>query len=629
MTIPAIQGAAHRSPLEGRTVETGGVVTAVDSNGFYLQDPAGDGDDATSDAVFVFTGGQPGVAAGDAVTLRGTVSEFVPGGAASNNLPTTQLSGPTDIAVVASGNTLPAPVVLGERGRRRPTEIIEDDNFAAFKPETDGADSFESLEAMRVTVRDAVAVAPTSDFGEIYAAADDGAGATNLSQRGTLNIEGGTGGPTATNTLGGDFNPERIQFDDDAGILPGFATPVVSTGARLGPVTGVVSYAFGNYEVLATEPYEVVRPSDLRPEASELRGGEHALTTATYNVLNLDPNDADGNADVAGGQFAAVAGHIARNLNAPDIIGLHEIQDDDGSADTDMTSAALTLRTLADAIAAAGRPRYAFVDNPFITDDETGGEPGGNIRTALLYREDRVDLVEGSVRTVVDPADQASNPANPFADSRLPLAADFAFGGETVTVVANHFTSKGGSAPRSAPCSRPPTAARSSAPPRPGRWRPSWTGCWRPNRARTSSCSATSTSSSSRSRSRRSRARADRSAISRRPCRRTSGTPTSTRATANRSTTSWPRPAWRRRPGSTPCTSTASSPARRATTTRSSRASTSATLRASTAPTTTAAATGAPRTSTTAIQTRSARIGRWPRPRPSRVETPGAWVAGL
>ncbi len=445
--IPDIQGAAHASPLVGRVVSTGGVATAVDSNGFYLQDAAGDGDAATSDAVFVFTGGRPAVAVGDALTLQGTVSEFVPGGAASNNLSTTQISGPTAIAVASSGNALPAPVVIGEGGRRPPTETIEDDGFASFDPDTDGTDFFESLEAMRVTVRDAVAVGPTTDFGEIYAVADGGAGATNLSARGTVNIEGGGGGPTVTNTLGGDFNPERIQFDDDTGLLPGFATPEVSTGARLSPVTGVVSFAFGQYEVLATEPYAVARPSALRPESSDLRGGADALTVATYNVLNLDPNDADGSTDVAGGQFAAVAGHVVRNLNAPDILGLQEIQDDDGAANTDVTSASLTLQTLADAIAAAGGPRYSFIDNAFITDDETGGEPGGNIRVAFLYRDDRVDLVEGSVRTITDPADQAANPDSPFADSRLPLAADFAFNGETVTVVTNHFTSKGGSAP--------------------------------------------------------------------------------------------------------------------------------------------------------------------------------------
>ena len=445
--IPEIQGAAHASPLVGQTVATGGVVTAVDSNGFYLQDAAGDGNTATSDAVFVFTGGAPTVAVGDAVTLRGTVSEFVPGGASSNNLSTTQITSPTGIAVASSGNALPAPVVIGEGGRRPPSEVIEDDGFASFDPETDGTDFFESLEAMRVTVRDAVAVGPTTDFGEIYTVADGGAGATNLIARGTVNIEGGSGGPTVTNTLGGDFNPERVQIDDDAGLLPGFATPEVSTGARLGPVTGVVGFAFGQFEVLATEPYAVVQPSALQPETGDLRGGADALTVATYNVLNLDQNDADGSADVADGQFAAVAAHIARSLNAPDIVGLQEIQDNDGASNTAVTSASLTLQTLAEAIAAAGGPRYSFVDNPFITDDETGGEPGGNIRTAFLYRDDRVDLVDGSLRTVTDPADQATNPDNPFADSRLPLAADFTFSGETVTVVANHFTSKGGSAP--------------------------------------------------------------------------------------------------------------------------------------------------------------------------------------
>ena len=187
--------------------------------------------------------------------------------------------------------------------------------------------------------------------------ADGGAGATNLSERGTVNIAGGSGGPAVTNTIGGDFNPERVQTDDDTGVLPGFATPEVSTGARLGPVTGVVGYAFGNYEIVATEPYTVEQPSLLRPETSGLSGGEGALTAATYNVLNLDPNDSDGSADVTEGQFAAVAVHIARNLNAPDIVGLQEIQDDDGAADTDVVSASLTLQTLADAIVAAGGPR--------------------------------------------------------------------------------------------------------------------------------------------------------------------------------------------------------------------------------------------------------------------------------
>ena len=41
--------------LDGQSVSTTGVVTAVDSNGFYIQDPNGDGNAATSDGIFVFT----------------------------------------------------------------------------------------------------------------------------------------------------------------------------------------------------------------------------------------------------------------------------------------------------------------------------------------------------------------------------------------------------------------------------------------------------------------------------------------------------------------------------------------------------------------------------------------------
>ncbi|NJL81162.1 MAG: hypothetical protein HC917_24515 [Richelia sp. SM2_1_7] len=70
------------------------------------------------------------------------------------------------------------------------------------------------------------------------------------------------------------------------------------------------------------------------------------------NVLNLDPNDADGDADVADGRFSAIAKQIINNLKAPDIIGLQEIQDNTGSADDGVTSASDTLQKLVDEIAA-------------------------------------------------------------------------------------------------------------------------------------------------------------------------------------------------------------------------------------------------------------------------------------
>jgi hypothetical protein len=75
----AIQGEGHASPFVGQPVITGGIVTAVDSNGFYLQDPTGDGNARTSDGIFIKTAGtSPTVKVGDAVELTGVVGEYKP-----------------------------------------------------------------------------------------------------------------------------------------------------------------------------------------------------------------------------------------------------------------------------------------------------------------------------------------------------------------------------------------------------------------------------------------------------------------------------------------------------------------------------------------------------------------------
>ncbi|MBF2014119.1 MAG: choice-of-anchor I family protein [Rivularia sp. T60_A2020_040] len=426
-----IQGAAHTSPLVGESVTTTGIVTAVDRNGFYLQDATGDGNNATSDAIFVFTSSAPTVTVGDDIEVSGTVRESFPGGAATGNLSTTQIGGSPTVTVKSSGNTLPTATIIGAGGRIPPTENIDDDAFGTiagkgnFDPDTDGIDFFESLEAMLVTAKDAVAVAGTNRFREIFTVVDDGTDATGISQRGTLNIS-----PD-------DFNPERVQIQQNTEILTGFTIPQVDTGAKLGDVTGVVGYGFGNFEIYPTQSFTVT-PATIQPKTTTIEGDADKLTVASYNVLNLDPNDADGDTDVADGRFDAIATQIVSNLKTPDIIGLQEVQDNTGSTNDGVTAADQTLQQLVDAIAAAGGPTYSFIDNTFISNNTSGGQPGGNIRTAFLYNSDRVNLVDGSVATIQDTA---------FAGSRLPLVAKFTFNGEEVTVVNNHFSSKGGSAP--------------------------------------------------------------------------------------------------------------------------------------------------------------------------------------
>ena len=140
-----------------------GIVTGVRdlrlSRGFWIQDPNADDDPATSEGIFVFTGAQtPTVAVGDAVTVSGTVSEYVPGGTAAGNQSLTQITKPT-VTVVSAGNALP-----GRRSRRRrlrarartprpaTRRTAAASNALPLQPRTYALDYYESLEGMHVRV---------------------------------------------------------------------------------------------------------------------------------------------------------------------------------------------------------------------------------------------------------------------------------------------------------------------------------------------------------------------------------------------------------------------------------------------------------------------------------------------
>src|SRR5690606_12135756 len=132
-------------------------------------------------------------------------------------------------------------------------------------------------------------------------------------------------------TAGGDFNPERIQIDDDSGVLTGFASPAVNVGAHLSDVTGVVTYDFGNYQVVPTQAYTVTQPATIAKETASLSGDATHLLIASYNAENLDPkledpahvqsNSASNVDDDLGiGKFDAIANQIFSTLHAPDIV---------------------------------------------------------------------------------------------------------------------------------------------------------------------------------------------------------------------------------------------------------------------------------------------------------------------
>jgi hypothetical protein len=442
--IRDIQGAAHRSPLEGHAVSSvPGIVTAKVSNGFFFEDPDADSNPATSEGLFVFgTVAANAVAVGDAVEVAGFVTEFRPGGATGNNLTQTEITSP-DVDVLSGGNALPGPSLIGKGGRIPPDEIIDNDSTGdaevsgLFDPSEDGLDFYESFESMRVQVNKAWVVGPTNDFGEIPIVGDTADRASIMTNRGGVVIR-----PN-------DFNPERIHLDDR--LMP---VPDLDVGDRFKtPVVGILDYSFGNFKLDVAEPFTTVS-GGLEREVAKVAGADE-LAVATFNVENLDPGDGPAT-------FAELAELIVHNLKAPDIVALEEIQDLNGPVNDGTTEAGPTLTMLIAAISAAGGPTYDYRQiNPVNNAD--GGQPGGNIRVGFIFRTDRglsfVDRPGGTstVATgVVAGPDGPQltfspgrvDPANPaFDDSRKPLAGEFLWQGARLFLVANHFSSKGGDDP--------------------------------------------------------------------------------------------------------------------------------------------------------------------------------------
>jgi len=415
LSIPQIQGASHTSPYVGNSVQSSGVITSTTSNGFYFQDPTGDGDDTTSDGIFVFTSAFPsGLAVGDAVEVSGFVFEFLPGGGVTN-LTTTQIQSSLPMISKTGTGTI-SPTLIGDTGRVQPKSIIDNDSFGTFDPMQDGIDFYESLEGMLVQIPNAVAVAPRNGFGEIWAIPDNGTSVTGFNSRGGITISPG------------DYNPERLQIDDSLGV----GTPTAKMGDLLGDATGILGYNFGTYELNLTSPLTPIS-GGLTVEQSALVGGPNHLAVASYNVLNLDPFDSDT-------QFNGLASQIVHNLNAPDIIALQEIQDSSGPVDNGVTDGSDTYNKLIARIQSQGGPTYEFREIAPPVANVDGGEPGGNSRVGYLFNPDRVSVKDGSLN-------RHGDGVSAFNGSRKPLEITFLFNGQEITLINNHFTAKSGSSP--------------------------------------------------------------------------------------------------------------------------------------------------------------------------------------
>lgn len=288
-SISQINGNKFLSPYQGQAV-TGvqGLVTAKNSQGFWLRSTTPDADSRTSESVFVFSSSAARTAVvGNIVSLDARVTEYR---SSTAYLYLTELSSPTNITVLSTGNEV-TPLVLGEGTLNPPTEqytSLDGGNVFAvpgnqsrisvtnptLEPTKYGLDFWESIVGELVTVRNPRALSKPNQFGDTWVA-------------GTWKTTGNNkrGGLTITDR---DANPEAIIIGSP---LDGSSNPTdTKLGDSLEEITGVMYYAFGFYKILPRTNIKVTGSrSPALPPATTFRSSGYCdgITVGDYNVENL------------------------------------------------------------------------------------------------------------------------------------------------------------------------------------------------------------------------------------------------------------------------------------------------------------------------------------------------------
>ncbi|MBP7213242.1 MAG: endonuclease/exonuclease/phosphatase family protein [Anaerolineaceae bacterium] len=449
LAINQIQGPGHLSPFDGEDVRcVTGIVTAVNSNGFFMQSTKADNDEKTSEALFVNLLTVADVKPGDEVMVNtGEIREYNPAGLGENSLTTTSLR-TNDIEVISSGNALPTALVLGEGGRVIPDKVIENDvngvigeDKGKFDPDEDGMDFYESMEGMLVQINNALVVSANNSYNELVVLADLGKNASGLNSSGILLLSED------------DPNPERLILDDKYIKMPELYPGDVFTSS----IIGILEYDFGNYRIqpIETPVYKSNGLTEglLAVEPIELT--ESQISVVSMNTENLSHlEDQEGIEDYAE--------MIVDKLSSPDIMILQEIMDDDGYLDSAIVSADENINALQDAVEEAGGPTYRWFNvNPVRNQD--GGADGANIRTIIMFRMDRglkflsALPAESNEEVRVNGSEKntalSNNPGliypsdNAFRNSRKPIIAQFQYQDEIFYVIGLHLSSKGPDGP--------------------------------------------------------------------------------------------------------------------------------------------------------------------------------------
>ncbi len=406
--IYQIQGSGSASSMDGDVVTTEGVVTSVYDGlrGFFIQDPVGDGDSATSDGIFIYYPSAPPVE-GDVVLVTGEVDEYY------NQ---TELTNVSSVIACNTGSVSAVQVTMP---------------FAS-------ADDMEKYEGMLVTFPQTLYATENYNLARY--------GQFELSSGGRLMNPTNMVAPgQAANDYQAANNLNNIWLDDGSSqenpdpIIHPMPTGLTSTttmraGYSINNLTGVVYYGHNKYfiEPIPAAPPVFTTTTNPRTNAPEDVGG--TLKVASFNVLNYFTTIDDGVNDARGADSAAeftrqrtkiITAMLTMNA---DIIGLMEIENNGYGAGS-------AIQDLVDGLNANGGT-YAFIDpgTPTLGNDA--------IAVGLIYNTATVSPT-GAAAVLDSSADPNFNDDK----NRPALAQTFMekSSGEKLTVAVNHLKSKGSS----------------------------------------------------------------------------------------------------------------------------------------------------------------------------------------
>jgi predicted extracellular nuclease len=444
--IPAIQGDGETLTTPGSVTTQGIVVGDYEGatpalRGFYLQAKTGDGNDATSDGIFVFNGNANSVSLGQEVRVSGSAAEF---------------QGQSQITA--------STIRQCGTGAVQPTDVLLPFQSATFP---------ERYEGMLVRLHQTLFVTEhfqLGRFGQVVVSSEarlrqptaevapgpDAAARQLANDRNRLILDG------ARN----DQNPDPIRFG--RGGQPLSAENTLRGGDTVTDFVGVMTFTFsgnasasGNaYRVRPVDEQQASVPSFVaanpRPTGTPKVGG--TVRVAGMNLLNyFDTNDnvVNGNDTVdncrngvngtptdcrgadTDAEFARQAAKTVAAIRAldADVIGVNELENDGYGSASAIADLVHRLNAAAD-----DDDDYAFID----VDAATGRVNAlgvDAIRVAMLYRPARITPF--GTTAALDSA-AFVNGGDATIRTRPSLAQAFVtHDGGLFVVAVNHFKSKG------------------------------------------------------------------------------------------------------------------------------------------------------------------------------------------